>query len=62
MPTNTVAVPIGLGKDNFTRYASGRGANIVDLIDSSKLNENGDIMWNSTTVQIIKTNENKIKL
>tara|TARA_Y100001970_G_scaffold203926_1_gene248263 strand:+ start:1 stop:1374 length:1374 start_codon:yes stop_codon:yes gene_type:complete len=59
VPTNTVAVPIGLGKDNFTRYASGRGANIVDLIDSSKLNENGDIMWNSTTVQIIKTKENK---
>ena len=59
VPTNTVAVPIGLGKDNFTRYASGRGANVVDLIDSSKLNENGDIMWNSTTVQIIKTKENK---
>ena len=59
VPTNTVAVPIGLGKENFTRYASGRGANVVDLIDSSKLNENGDIMWNSTTVIINKTEDSK---
>ena len=59
VPTNTVSIPIGLGKDNFTRYSSGRGSNVVNIIDSSKLNENGDIMWNSTTVQIIKTKENK---
>ncbi len=59
VPTHTVAVPIGLGKENFTRYASGRGANVVDLIDSSKLNENGDIMWNSTTVTINKTEDSK---
>jgi len=59
VPTNSVAVPIGLGKENFTRYASGRGANVVDLIDSSKLNENGDIMWNSTTVVISKTEDSK---
>ena len=59
VPTNSVAVPIGLGKENFTRYASGRGANVVDLIDSSKLNENGDIMWNSTTVTINKTEDSK---
>lgn len=59
VPTETVAVPIGLGKNNFTRYASERGANIVDLIDSSDLNENEDISWNATIVSIEKTKQSK---
>ena len=55
VPSNSVSIPIGLGKQNFTRYASGRGSNIVELIDTSKLNEDGNISWNSTSVLIEKT-------
>tara|TARA_A100001037_G_C15152277_1_gene640193 strand:- start:2688 stop:5105 length:2418 start_codon:yes stop_codon:yes gene_type:complete len=59
VPTNSISIPIGQGKQNFTRYASGRGSNVVDLINSSKLNEDGNISWNSTSVTISKTKEKK---
>ena len=59
VPSNSVSVPIGLGKQNFTRYASERGSNIVELIDVSKLNEDGNVPWNSTSVSIEKTKNKK---
>ena len=61
VPSNSVSVPIGLGKQNFTRYASERGSNIVELIDVSKLNEDGNVPWNSTSVSIEKTKNKKKK-
>ena len=60
VPTNSISIPIGQGKQNFTRYASGRGSNVVDLINSSKLNEDGNISWTPSWILNLSSLQNNV--
>ena len=52
---DTVAVPFGFGHKSFGKYATGRGANAMDLLGSLAVNESGAPAWRSVRVRITKT-------
>jgi len=54
---DTVAVPFGQGHTALGRYAAGRGANPMTLVEV-KLNEAGDLASGDTLVTIEKTGKN----
>ena len=51
----TVAVPFGFGHKSFGKYATGRGANAMDLVGSLAEKKNGSPAWRSVRVRIAKT-------
>jgi len=59
VPFESVAIPIGQGKNFSGRYSENRGANVVDIIGKSSLNENDDIPWCTTSVKLQKTGRKK---
>jgi molybdopterin-containing oxidoreductase family iron-sulfur binding subunit len=59
VPFESVGIPIGQGKNFSGRYSENRGANVVDIIGKSSLNENDDIPWCATSVKLQKTGRKK---
>lgn len=53
-----IAMPVGQGHENFTRYASKRGANPLSILGDKAEPETGSWAWASTRVRISKVGEN----
>jgi anaerobic selenocysteine-containing dehydrogenase len=59
---DVVAMPVGQGHTNFTRYASGRGANPISILAPMVVPETGSLAWAATRVKITKVGEGKLTL
>jgi menaquinone reductase, molybdopterin-binding-like subunit len=55
-PPRVAAVPIGQGHEQFTTYAAGRGANVLDIIAQTEDTDTGALAWAGTRVKLTKTN------
>jgi molybdopterin-containing oxidoreductase family iron-sulfur binding subunit len=51
---DVIAMPVGQGHRTFTRYASGRGENPVELLAPLTEAATGTLAWAGTRVQIKK--------
>ena len=51
---DVLAMPAGQGHTTFTRYASGRGANPVDLLAAVTEDSTGAVAWAATRVKIAR--------
>ena len=49
-----VAMPVGQGHQSFTRYASGRGENPIELLAPLTEPETGSLAWAATRVRITR--------
>jgi anaerobic selenocysteine-containing dehydrogenase len=54
---DVVAMPAGQGHTTFTRYASGRGENPVDLLADKTVDRVGSLAWAATRVKIARIGE-----
>jgi menaquinone reductase, molybdopterin-binding-like subunit len=54
---DVVAMPAGQGHTMFTRYASGRGENPVDLLADKTVDQVGSVAWAATRVKITRVGE-----
>jgi menaquinone reductase, molybdopterin-binding-like subunit len=57
-----LAMPIGQGHTNFTRYATNRGANPISILAPMKDAETGSLAWAATRVKISRIGEGKLVL
>jgi anaerobic selenocysteine-containing dehydrogenase len=57
-----VAMPVGQGHTNFTRYASNRGANPISILAPLTDTETGALAWAATRVKITRLGEGKMVL
>ena len=51
---DVVAMPVGQGHRIFTRYASGRGANPIDILAPMKDARTGALAWAATRVRLTR--------
>ena len=51
---DVVAMPTGQGHENFTRYATGRGANPISILAPVVESETGALAWAATRVKITR--------
>ncbi len=52
-PPNVVAIPMGQGHTHYTRYAEGRGVNVMKLVDASLRDaESGALAWAATRANV----------
>ena len=51
---DVIAIPVGQGHDNFTRYASGRGVNPVKILAGVVEPETGALAWAATRVRVTR--------
>jgi molybdopterin-containing oxidoreductase family iron-sulfur binding subunit len=49
-----VAIPTGQGHRSFTRYASGRGVNPVDVLSPISVDRVGTVAWAATRVKVAR--------
>jgi anaerobic selenocysteine-containing dehydrogenase len=49
-----VAMPVGQGHENFTRFASGRGANPLSILAPLTEKETGSLAWAATRVKLTR--------
>lgn len=59
---DVIAMPVGQGHTNFTRYASGRGANPFAILAPTVVPETGSLAWAATRVKIAKVGEGRLVL
>ena len=59
---DVVAMPIGQGHTNFTRYASGRGANPISILAPMTESETSSLAWAATRVKVSRVGEGKLVL
>jgi len=59
---DVIAMPVGQGHENFTRYASGRGANPIAILAPKTDAETGALAWAATRVKISRVGEGKLAL
>lgn len=59
---DVIAMPVGQGHQNFSRYASGRGANPIDILAPKTDSETGSLAWAATRVKIARAGEGKLAL
>ena len=52
-----VAMPVGQGHTTFTRYASGRGVNPVDILAPVAHADTGTLAWAATRVKVTRTGD-----
>jgi anaerobic selenocysteine-containing dehydrogenase len=57
---DVIAMPIGQGHTNFTRYASGRGANPISILAPMVESGTGSLAWAATRVKVSRIGEGKI--
>ena len=57
---DVIAMPIGQGHTNYTRYASGRGANPISILAPMKVEGTESLAWAATRVKISRIGEGKI--
>lgn len=51
---DVVAMPVGQGHDNFTRFATGRGANPLSILAPLTEPETGSLAWAATRVRLAR--------
>ena len=51
---DVIAVPAGQGHENFTRYATGRGANPISILAPVTEQETGALAWAATRVKVTR--------
>jgi menaquinone reductase, molybdopterin-binding-like subunit len=51
---DVIAMPTGQGHENFTRYATGRGANPISILAPVMESETGALAWAATRVRITR--------
>jgi anaerobic selenocysteine-containing dehydrogenase len=51
---DVLAIPVGQGHENYTRYATGRGANPIEILAPMQEPETGALAWAATRVKIAK--------
>jgi menaquinone reductase, molybdopterin-binding-like subunit len=51
---DAVAMPVGQGHTNFTRYASNRGVNPISILAPMTIAETGTLAWSATRVKIAR--------
>jgi anaerobic selenocysteine-containing dehydrogenase len=51
---DAVAIPVGQGHTNFTRYASNRGVNPIAILAPTTIPETGTLAWAATRVKIAR--------
>lgn len=59
---DVVAMPIGQGHENFTRYASNRGANPISILAPVSVAGTESLAWAATRVKISRVGEGKLVL
>jgi len=57
---DVIAMPIGQGHENFTRYATGRGANPISILAPMKVEGTESLAWAATRVKVSRVREGKI--
>ena len=55
-------MPVGQGHENFTRYASARGANPIALLAPLTEPETGSLAWAATRVGVLRVGRGKLNL
>jgi anaerobic selenocysteine-containing dehydrogenase len=51
---DVIAMPAGQGHENFTRYATGRGANPIRILAPINEPETGALAWAATRVKVTR--------
>lgn len=51
---DVIAMPVGQGHETYTRYASGRGANPIGILEPVNEPETGTLAWAATRVRVRK--------
>jgi anaerobic selenocysteine-containing dehydrogenase len=51
---DAIAMPVGQGHTNFTRYATGRGVNPISILAPVTVPETGTLAWSATRVKIAR--------
>jgi menaquinone reductase, molybdopterin-binding-like subunit len=59
---DVVAMPIGQGHENFTRYATGRGANPISILAPMQVAETNSLAWAATRVKVSAVGHGKLVL
>jgi anaerobic selenocysteine-containing dehydrogenase len=59
---DVVAMPIGQGHENFTRFATGRGANPISILAPMQVAETGSLAWAATRVKVSAVGHGKLIL
>jgi anaerobic selenocysteine-containing dehydrogenase len=54
---DVIAMPVGQGHQNFTRYASGRGVNPIAILAPVTEAETGTLAWAATRVSIARASD-----
>jgi anaerobic selenocysteine-containing dehydrogenase len=54
---DVIAMPVGQGHENYTRYATGRGENPIGILAPVTEPETGALAWAATRVKIAKVGE-----
>jgi anaerobic selenocysteine-containing dehydrogenase len=57
---DALAMPVAQGHENFTRYASGRGANPISILAPLTVSDIGSLAWAATRVKITRVGEGKL--
>ena len=61
VPPDTVSVPFGQGRRHGSDYATDRpgneSANVMDILETTTVNETGSLAWAGTRVWVSKTGE-----
>jgi len=59
---DVIAMPVGQGHENFTRYATGRGANPISILSPALVEGTGSLAWASTRVKVQAVGRGKLIL
>ncbi|MBZ5695549.1 MAG: molybdopterin-dependent oxidoreductase [Acidobacteriia bacterium] len=59
---DVVAMPVGQGHENFTRYASGRGANPISILAPVTVSDTSSLAWAATRVKVSAVGRGKMVL
>jgi anaerobic selenocysteine-containing dehydrogenase len=51
---DAIAIPVGQGHTNFTRYATNRGVNPISILAPATVAETGALAWAATRVKIAR--------
>jgi anaerobic selenocysteine-containing dehydrogenase len=57
---DVIAMPIGQGHTNFTRYATNRGANPISILAPMTVEGTGSLAWAATRVKVSRVGEGKL--
>jgi anaerobic selenocysteine-containing dehydrogenase len=54
---DAIAMPVGQGHTNFTRYATDRGVNPITILAPATVGDTGQLAWSATRVKIVRVGD-----